>query len=99
MLCCLPLLFITCWSTYAMAIAGEAIYLEQAQVYLASLLTSSSYYDPDADDDWQSILRRSSARWSDPEVGAVFADYFLLEAMVSSPPVCLYPRRLSPGLF
>ncbi|CAM9161445.1 unnamed protein product [Laminaria digitata] len=63
-------------------VTGEAIYLEQAQVYLTSLLTSSSYYDPDAEDGWQSILRRSSARWSDPEVGAVFADYFLLEAMV-----------------
>eukprot|EP00904_Undaria_pinnatifida_P007824 jgi/Undpi1/4171/HiC_scaffold_16.g07538.m1 len=61
---------------------GEAIYLEQAQLYLTALLVSSSYYEPEATDGWQSILRRASARWGDPEVGAVFGDYFLLEAMV-----------------
>lgn len=74
---------ITCWSTCYIHHTGEAIYLEQAQLYLGSLLFTASYYDPDATDGWQSILRRSSARWSDPEVGAVFADYFLLESMVS----------------
>ena len=63
---------------------GEAIYLEQAQLYLTALLVSSSYYEPEATDGWQSILRRASARWGDPEVGAVFGDYFLLEAMVST---------------
>lgn len=60
---------------------GEAKYLETAETYLKSVL-SPDYFLPDADDGWQSILRRASAEHGDPELGAIFGDYFLLEAMV-----------------
>ncbi|CAN0270372.1 unnamed protein product, partial [Laminaria digitata] len=59
----------------------DPAYLMRAQDYLSAVL-SADYYLPEASDGWQSILRRASARWGDPEVGAVFGDYFLLEAMV-----------------
>lgn len=42
----------------------------------------SDYYQPDATDGYQSILRRATSRWSEPETGAVFGDYFFLEALV-----------------
>lgn len=58
------------------------MYLVKAQKFLAALL-SADHYLPEATDGWQSILRRATSRWSDPETGAVFGDYFLLEAMVS----------------
>lgn len=61
-------------------ITEDPTYLVKAQEYLAAVL-SPDYYLPEATDGWQSILRRASARWGDPEVGAVFGDYFLLEAM------------------
>eukprot|EP00904_Undaria_pinnatifida_P003723 jgi/Undpi1/13351/HiC_scaffold_8.g03010.m1 len=56
-------------------------YLMKAQDYIFAVL-SADYYLPNASDGWQSILRRATARWGDPEVGAVFGDYFLLEAMI-----------------
>lgn len=55
----------------------------RAQEYLKAIMSSDSdYYQPDATDGYQSILRRASSRWSDPETGAVFGDYFFLEALV-----------------
>eukprot|EP00752_Nemacystus_decipiens_P008973 g8011.t1 len=62
-------------------ITGEPIYLVKAQTHLSALL-QADYYLPDATDGYQSILRRATAEWGDPEVGATFGDYFLLEAMV-----------------
>lgn len=62
--------------------SGDPIYLVKAQNHLSALL-QADYYLPEATDGYQSILRRATAAWGDPEVGATFGDYFLLEAMVS----------------
>lgn len=59
----------------------DAAYLIKGQNYLSALLVAD-YYLPDATDGYQSILRRATAAWGDPEVGATFGDYFLLECMV-----------------
>ncbi|CAM9689075.1 unnamed protein product, partial [Pylaiella littoralis] len=58
----------------------DAAYLIKGQNYLSALLVAD-YYLPDATDGYQSILRRATAAWGDPEVGATFGDYFLLECM------------------
>lgn len=62
--------------------AEDPTYLVKGQNYLKALL-SGTYFQPDATDGYQSILRRTTGRWGEEEVGAVFGDYFLLEAMVS----------------
>lgn len=53
----------------------------KAQNHLSALL-EEDYYIPDNTDGYQSILKRATAEWGAPEVGATFGDYFLLEAMV-----------------
>eukprot|EP00903_Cladosiphon_okamuranus_P010054 g9531.t2 len=59
----------------------DPVYLVKAQNHLSALL-KENYYIPDATDGYQSILRRATAKWGEPEVGATFGDYFLLEAML-----------------
>ncbi|CAM9325685.1 unnamed protein product [Ascophyllum nodosum] len=62
---------------------GDALYLKRAQEYLFALMSpDANYYQPDATDGWQSILRRATSKWNDSETGAVFGDYFFLEALV-----------------
>ncbi|CAN0410370.1 unnamed protein product, partial [Ascophyllum nodosum] len=60
---------------------GDSKYLAWAEKYLSAVLTAD-YYLPDATDGYQSILRRATSRWGETERGAVFGDYFVLEAMV-----------------
>ena len=62
---------------------GEPSYLEKAQVYLSSLL-ASDYFDPDADDGWEALLRKSTAAWGEASTGSVTGDYFLLETLAST---------------
>lgn len=59
-------------------ITGESSFLRHAEAILDSLsgpryLARGTRY--------QSILRKASEKWGEPEVGAIFADYYLLEAM------------------
>lgn len=61
---------------------GEPYYLELAEEFLTSVL-SSPYFEPDADDSWQALLRGVTSEHGSPETGSVFADYYLLETMVS----------------
>lgn len=62
---------------------GEPGFLEKAQVYLSSLITSTTYFDPAATDGWEALLRGSAAAWGEASVGSVTGDYFLLETMAS----------------
>ncbi|CAM9499460.1 unnamed protein product, partial [Sphacelaria rigidula] len=59
----------------------DPAHLELAVLYLKSAL-QPTYYEPNADDGWQSILRRASSEYDSPEVGAIFGDYFCIESMV-----------------
>lgn len=61
---------------------GDSTYLTQAESNLSALL-SPDYYLLDTTDGYQFILRRSTAKWGESERGAVFGDYFFLEAMVT----------------
>ena len=63
-------------------VSEDPEHLELAVLYLSSAL-QPTYYEPDADDGWQSILRRASSDYDSPEVGAVFGDYYFIESMVS----------------
>lgn len=57
---------------------GEAAYLETAEAILESL-TSPRYLSLGTRFD--SILLKASEKWGQPEVGAIFADFYLLEAI------------------
>lgn len=59
----------------------EPYYLEKAQEFLTALY-QPTYYEPDADDGWQSVLRRVTSEYDAPETGSIFGDYYLLETMV-----------------
>lgn len=59
-------------------LTGESRYFQDAEAILASL--SSPHYLARGTR-YQSILRSSSEKWGEPEVGAIFADYYLLEAI------------------
>ena len=61
---------------------GEPVYLEKAQVYLSSLM-SSTYFDPTASDGWEALLRKSCAAWGEASTGSVTGDYFFLETLAS----------------
>lgn len=62
---------------------GTPTYLERAQLFLTSLLGNKEYFNPDAVDGWQALLRASSAEHGDPETGSVTGDYYTLESMAS----------------
>ena len=49
---------------------------------------------PDATDGYQSILRRATSKWGETERGAVFGDYFVLEAMVSGAEWSIFASRV-----
>lgn len=59
-------------------ITGETAFLNDAEAILESL--SSPRYTS-MGTRYESILRKASATWDRPEVGAIFADFYLLEAM------------------
>lgn len=61
---------------------GDPVYLDKAQEYLESLL-SPPYFEPDATDGWEAIIRRSTSAWGDPSTGSVTGDYFTLETLAS----------------
>eukprot|EP00752_Nemacystus_decipiens_P001632 g1587.t1 len=65
-------------------LTGNPDYLEKAQTYLSSLLHSPTYFDPEATDGWEALLRMSASEHGPDEggVGSVTGDYFLLENMV-----------------
>jgi unsaturated chondroitin disaccharide hydrolase len=58
---------------------SEAKYLTAARNIIESL-SSSNYLA--AGTSYQPILRKASSKWGDPEVGASFADYYYVEAML-----------------
>ncbi len=58
---------------------GSSKYLEAARNIIISL-SSSNYLAQGTS--YQPILRKASSKWGDPEVGASFADYYYLEAML-----------------
>lgn len=58
---------------------GEAKYLTAARNIIESL-SSSNYLAQGTS--YQPILRKASSKWGDPEVGASFADYYYVEAML-----------------
>lgn len=55
----------------------------KALEYLSSLLLSEEYFNPEATDGWEALLRKSTAAWGEPSTGSVTGDYFLLETMAS----------------
>lgn len=57
---------------------GEAVYLEDAERILESL-SSPRYLSRSSN--YQSLLLKGSEKWGEPEVGAIFGDYFFLEAL------------------
>eukprot|EP00752_Nemacystus_decipiens_P012850 g11377.t1 len=65
-------------------LSGNIAYLEKAQTYLSSLVLSPTYFDPEATDGWEALLRMSASEHGPEEggVGSVTGDYFLLENMV-----------------
>ena len=58
---------------------GTQKYLDAARNIIESL-SSSNYLA--AGTSYQPILRKASSKWGDPEVGASFADYYYVEAMI-----------------
>lgn len=58
---------------------SEAKYLTAARNIMESL-SSSTYLAQGTS--YQPILRKASSKWGDPEVGASFADYYYVEAML-----------------
>jgi rhamnogalacturonyl hydrolase YesR len=57
---------------------GEAVFLDDAEAILDSL--SSPRYIARGTR-YESILLKASEKWGEPEVGAIFADYYLLVSM------------------
>jgi hypothetical protein len=57
---------------------GEAAFLEDAEAILDSL-SSPKYIARGTP--YESILLKASEKWGEPEVGAIFADYYLLVSM------------------
>lgn len=58
---------------------SEVKYLTAARTIIESL-SSSTYLAQGTS--YQPILRKASSKWGDPEVGASFADYYYVEAML-----------------
>jgi hypothetical protein len=60
-------------------ITGEAKYIIRATHILDSL-TRPPYVDPASS--YESLVEKASEKWGNDEVGAIFADFYLLESMI-----------------
>lgn len=78
------ILFLRCYHSYHFStFEGNPYYLKKGELYLSSLLLNPEYFNSEATDGWEAILRASSSEHGNPETGSVTGDYYTLESMAS----------------
>lgn len=61
------------------SLTGDQAFLDAAELLLADL-TSNDYYSSELT--FQPVLMKGSEKWGEDEVGTIFGDFYLLEAML-----------------